>query len=69
MVMRDGISIQRDMNLVNKELAKLTVDMNKWNTRRAELELEAAEIREVMFNQQVEEMKKKQAAEAAPKTE
>lgn len=51
--MRTAIEIQREANRVDQEMAKIAVDLAKWRTRKAELELEAIEFQQAQFEGQV----------------
>ena len=66
--MRNGIEIQSEMLVVDKELAIKTVEVSELRTKKVKLELEVAEIRQANFAAQIEAQKKAQVeAEATQK--
>jgi len=64
--MRNGIEIQREANEVDQQIAQVLVDLNKWKTRKAELELEIAQLRSASFEQQVAQQQAAQKATEQP---
>jgi hypothetical protein len=51
--MRAALEIQMEANRVDKEMAKIAVDLAKWRTRKSELELEAIEFQQAQFESQI----------------
>jgi len=68
---RNLADIQKEMNTVDKQISKIKVDLNRWITRKSEIELEVAEIKEIQFIEMMKanEERAKQAAEDAKKKE